>query len=39
MPTIVNNLLKNKGLVASFGNIQFNENGEADEPDEFAALE
>lgn len=34
MPTIVNNLLKNKGLVASFGNIQFNENGEADVTEE-----
>ena len=34
MPTIVNNLLKNKGLVTSFGNIQFNENGEADVTEE-----
>ena len=34
MPTIVNNLLKNKGLVASFGSIQFNENGEADVTEE-----
>lgn len=34
MPTIVNNLLKNKGLVASFGKISFNENGEADVTEE-----